>query len=200
MVELIEPQEKASLFLALAPPPRLVARLTGLLDELRADTWTLRPTESTELHFVLHFLGPTPLRLVDDLKRELGAVCHARRPFDIEIGGLGCFPDDTEPRMLTLGLQDGAGKLGELSLAMRKVLNAYRLFPLGEAGLPRLALARVDRLSRGWDPRPLRGLAFQWKDVGPCPVEEVRLMKSRGTLAGGQRYEVLAALGLGGQV
>jgi 2'-5' RNA ligase len=187
------------LFLAVPPPPHLLARLGPLLDELKADTWSLRPTEPDDLHLTLHFLGATPARLVDDLKREIGALCHARRAFDLQAGGLGCFPDDVRPRIVWAGVRDGSGKLRDLFQATRHALQAYRLFALPGDFVPHLTLARVDRLSAAWDPRLLRGLAPQWADLGDFPVEEVRLMRSREGSKDGPRYEVLASLGLGGQ-
>ena len=190
--------ETARLFLSLPPPSRLLARLGPLLDELKADTWSLRPTEPDEFHLTLHFLGPTPVRLVDDLKREIGALCHARRAFDLEAGGLGCFPNDTHPRVVWAGVRDRTGRLLELFSVSRRVLQAYRLFELPKDFVPHLTLARVEKLSAAWDPKLLRGVAPQWADLGPYPVEEVRLMRSRPGPRDGPRYEVLANLGLGG--
>jgi 2'-5' RNA ligase len=196
---LAAPGEKTPLFLAIPPPPRLLARLPALLDELKADTWSLRPVEPEDFHLTLHFLGATPARLVDDLRREIGALCHARRAFDLEAGGLGCFPDDLNPRVVWLGFRDRSGGLEELFRASRRILMAYRLFELPAEMVPHLTLARVEGLSAAWDPRLLRGLAPQWSDLGVFPVEEVRLMRRRPAGAAGPRYETLAGLGMGGQ-
>lgn len=187
------------LFLAVPPPRALLARLAPLVAELEAGTWSLRPTEAEDFHLTLHFLGATPARLVDDLKREIGALCHARRPFDVDAGGLGCFPDDAQPRVVWLGLRDKAGHLRNLFEASRRVLNAYRLFDLRADYVPHLTVARVERLSAAWDPRLLRALAPQWEHVGPYPVEEVLLMRSRPAAEAGPPYETLARLSLGGR-
>jgi 2'-5' RNA ligase len=184
------------LFLAVPPPRALLARLAPLIGELEAGTWSLRPVEADAFHLTVHFLGATPARLVDDLKREIGALCHARRPFDLGAGGLGCFPDDVQPRVVWLGLQDRAGHLQDLFEASRRVLNAYRLFELRADFVPHLTVARVDRLSAAWDPRLLRGLAPQWERLGPYPVEELLLMRSSSS-PDGPRYETLARLSLG---
>jgi 2'-5' RNA ligase len=188
--------DPARLFVSIPPPPGLDRRLDALAAQLEASTWTLRRGEPEDLHLTLHFLGATPLRVVDDLKRELGALCHARRRFDLRAGGLGCFPDDLKPRVVFAGVQDAAGKLEELFQASLKLLNAYRLFALRADFHPHLTLARVDRLSEAWDPKLLRALAPQWRDLGVYPVEELRLMRSLPPGQGGPRYEALASMAL----
>lgn len=189
-------QDTARLFLSVPCPASLSRRLEELSLGLEASTWTLRRSEAADLHLTLHFLGATPLRLVDDLKRELGALCHARRRFDLKVGGLGCFPDEQHPRVVYAGIQDSAGMLQELFQASLKLLNAYRLFALRADYRPHLTLARVEGLSAAWDPRLLRALSQQWKDLGAYPVEELNLMRSLLPGNQGPRYEALASLRL----
>lgn len=187
------------LFVAIPCPAALAARLTELQAQLAAATWELKPSDPADFHLTLHFLGPTPARVIDDLKRELGAVAHARRPFDLACGGLGCFPHEAEPRVVYTAVADPAGKLDELFQATRRVLNACRLFKLRDELTPHLTLARVTKLSAAWDPALLRGLAPQWDKLGTYPVERIQLMQSHLGREGGPRYEVLADLGMGGQ-
>jgi 2'-5' RNA ligase len=187
------------LFVAIPCPPALQARLRELQESLKASTWDLKVTEPEDLHLTLHFLGATPERVVDDLKRELGAVAHARRPFDLSCGGLGCFPDEAEPRVVYAGIHDPAGKLQDLFEATRRILNAYRLFKLRDELTPHITLARVSKLSAAWDPAILRGLAPQWEKLGGYPVEKMQLMASHLDREAGKRYEVLAEMGMGGQ-
>ena len=191
-----EAAPSARLFLAVPPPPALAVRLEGLQEALGAGTWQLTLTPPEDLHLTLHFLGATPLKLVDDLRRELGALCHARRRFDLDCGGLGCFPDEAEPRVVYAGLRDPAGRLAELFQASRRVLNAYRLFKLGEGLQPHVTLARVQRLSAAWDPALLRPLAAGAAALGPYPVERLQLMRARGGGDGPGGYETLADLAL----
>jgi 2'-5' RNA ligase len=183
------------LFLAAPCPPALAQRLAQLQGELSAATWDLALSRADDFHLTLHYLGATPERVLDDLKKELGAVCHARRPFDLACGGLGCFPDDAEPRVVWAGLSDPSGKLQDLFQASRRVLNAYRLFQLRDGLVPHLTLARVRRLSAAWDPALLRGLAPQWAALGNYPVEKLCLMESVGGQEG-PRYRPLAEFGL----
>jgi 2'-5' RNA ligase len=184
-------REALRLFLAAPCPPALAHRLGQLQAELAAATWDLAFSPPEDFHLTLHFLGATPARVLDDLKKEMGAVCHARRPFDLDCGGLGCFPDEARPRVVWAGVRDPAGHLEDLFQASRRALNAYRLFKLRDELSAHLSLARVQRLSAAWDPALLRGLARQWKELGPLPVDRLVLMESGGDREG-PRYRPLA--------
>jgi 2'-5' RNA ligase len=188
--------DEARLFLAIPPPPALWERLMQLQAALEGGSWRLKPSPPEDLHLTLHFLGATPLRVVDDLKREVGALCHSRRRFDLACGGLGCFPDEAEPRVVYAAVQDPAGKLEDLFQASRRILNAYRLFKLRDELQPHVTLARVQSLCAAWDPARLRGLAASHGALGPYPVERVQLMQSHVGVPDGPRYECLAELGL----
>jgi 2'-5' RNA ligase len=184
------------LFVAIPVPPPLQARLQEMQQALLASSWELSLSEPEDLHLTLHYLGATPARVIDDLKRELGAVAHARRPFDLRCHGLGAFPDEEEPRVLWAGVEDPHGKLAELHQATLRVLNSYRLFKLHEQLTPHLTLARVRKLSSAWSPEPLRHLAKESGGLGRLPVEQVRLYRSREREEAGPHYECLAELAL----
>lgn len=181
--------EGPRLYVAIPLPEALRTRLTELQTALLSPLWDLKLSEAADFHLTLHYLGATPERVIDDLKRELGALAHARRPFDLECRGLGCFPDDSDPRVLWAGVLDPHGRLQELFEASRRVLNAYRLFKLGDSLTPHLTLARVRRLSAAWKPEPWRALAQDTGSLGRLPVEELRLMES-------PQHHCLAALRL----
>lgn len=167
-----------SLFLAIPIPAGLAGRLGELQEALVSPFWDLALSPSQDLHLTLHYLGPTPERTVDDLKRELGALAHARRPFDLPVQGLGAFPHDADPRVLWAGVGDPHGRLDELFHATRRVLDAYRLFRLRGGLQPHLTLARVRRLGAAWRPEPWRALAEGVGSLGTLPVERMVLMRS----------------------
>jgi 2'-5' RNA ligase len=184
------------LFVAVPVPAALQAKLAELQQALVAPLWDLSLSQPEDLHLTLHYLGPTPARVIDDLKRELGAVAHARRPFDLRCSGLGAFPDEAEPRVLWAGVEDPHGRLAELHQATLRVLNAYRLFKLHDQLTPHLTLARVRKLSAAWSPEPLRRLGADAAGLGLIPVEQIRLYRSRGGEEAGPRYEGIAQLRL----
>ncbi len=167
------------LYIAIPCPPALATRLAGLQSHLASDTWSLSLSDPPDFHLTLHFLGQTPVKVIDDLRRELGAVAHARRPFDLRVKGLGAFPHWDEPAILWAAVQDGSGRLAELHQASLRVLNAYRLFKLSDAYSPHITLARVKKISAAWDARRLQVLSGWDEALGLYPVEELRLMRSQ---------------------
>jgi 2'-5' RNA ligase len=182
------------LFVAAPLPAALRASLLELQARLEAPLWELSLVRPEDFHLTLHFLGSTPKRVLDDLKRELGALCHARRPFDLALRGLGAFPNETEPRVLWTGVEDSHGRLRELFEASRRCLNAYRLFKLREDLTPHITLARVRRLAGAWSPEPLRVLQKETGRLGGLPVERLVLFRSREPGEAGIPYEALAEL------
>lgn len=182
------------LFVAAPLPAALRASLLELQARLEAPLWELSLVRPEDFHLTLHFLGSTPKRVLDDLKRELGALCHARRPFDLALRGLGAFPNETEPRVLWTGVEDSHGRLRELFEASRRCLNAYRLFKLREDLTPHITLARVRRLAGAWSPEPLRVLQRETGRLGVLPVERLVLFRSREPGEAGIPYEALAEL------
>jgi 2'-5' RNA ligase len=178
------------LFLALPVPPELARRLGSLQDELASSDWKIRWTPPAKLHLTLHFLGETPENLLEDLHHELGALMHARRPFDLKVGGLGAFPSWEDPKVLWAGVSGPGAVLEELFAASYKILKNYRIFQLRENFTPHLTLGRVTDLSPAWEAGRLKGLLPQWNDLGRLPVEGLRLMRSRPGPAD-QDYEIL---------
>lgn len=173
------PEGSWRLYLSIPCPVGLGGRLADLQSQLAADTWSLRNSDPQDFHLTLHFLGQTPVRIIDDLRREIGAVAHARRPFDLKVKGLGVFPSWESPGILWAGVQDPSGHLAELHQTALRVLNSYRLFKLNEHYTPHITLARVKKTSAAWDPRRLQALSGWDEALGAYPVDELRLMRSQ---------------------
>jgi 2'-5' RNA ligase len=117
----------------------LEARQRALAPEVEGARWV--GTEA--LHLTLAFLG-------DVLDTDLNAVCLAvaepvrdRPPFDLEVRGLGAFPDPSRPRVLWAGV---VGDLDALNAVQKSVFDAatragYR--PADERFHPHITLARL---------------------------------------------------------
>ncbi len=170
--------ETLRLFIALPCPAALTGRLTTLSHELDSSDWQLSFTPPEQFHLTLHFLGPTPARLLEDLGKELSAWAHARRAFDLRLGGLDVFPNWESPRVLWTGFSGQTSLLQELYGSSRRLLSAKRLFDLPADYVPHLTLARVQDLRPTWDPSRVQALLPQWQDLGTFSVEKVQLIQS----------------------
>lgn len=96
------------------------------------------------LHITLRFLGPTP----DMRQREVGAVvAEAARgvaPFRIVLAGGGAFPNQYRPRVLWIGIAQGARELAEIAGRINVDLSKLGWTPDDRPFNPHLTLARTD--------------------------------------------------------
>lgn len=93
---------------------RLAAELSAQLAASGADyKWV----EEQNLHITLRFLGATP---ESELARITEAMrwAAARPPFEIAFGGLGAFSSWQDPRVIWIGVVQGAAELSALAAAL----------------------------------------------------------------------------------
>ena len=142
------------------------------------------------LHLTLRFLGATPDERQPALVEAIAAAARGVAPFRVVLSGGGAFPDQYHPRVLWIGIDEGADQLAALARSLGE-----HLVPLGwtredRALAPHLTLARTDGVP-GADERARRlievaeGISLGWQ------ADRIVLYKSilgRGP----SRYEVVA--------
>ena len=174
------------LFVAVDLDAAVRASIGTLMEQLRhaADraakarvTWAA----ADRVHITLHFLGETPESQVSPLAAAVSQPLKIGA-FNLALGGLGTFPPRGRPRVLWLGVREGAGALGKVHVELGR-----RLAALGIAVDPRPFAAHVT-LARFREPAPLSIRdAIERVDaghVGACRVREVTLYHSRLGRAG----------------
>lgn len=178
------------LFVAVSPPPDVVAHLESVVGPLRDDA--LRWTLTDSWHLTLSFYGEVADGRVDDLTARLARAARRHRSMSLTLAGAGRFGS----RALWVGctgdtaglrrLADSAAAAGRRVGARAEEVRSYR---------PHLTMARA---SRPVDLRPyvaaLRGYE------GPTWVaESIALVRSY--LGAGEdrraRHETLATFALG---
>lgn len=183
-------------FIAVGVPPEIAG---ALWEEGRAAKGAggVRWTRPESIHLTLKFLGGIPAEKGGAVIDALGRAVEGIAPFDLEVRGLGAFPNDRAPRVVWAGL---IGKLDAL-MGLRDAVErevAPLWFPTEERGFsPHLTFGRIKE--------PRRNEAFShWlaerreKVFGRFRVGGVLLMESRLS-PGGSVYTVVgeAALGAG---
>ena len=178
-IELDEPARTACAAAARRLRDRLTQRRVGL---------DVRWVPEENLHITLWFLGEVQdaeaTRLSDALQSTWQTL-----PFPITIAGAGAFPPSGPPRILWLGVTDGAERMRQLYAEL-----AERVEPLGfererRPYHPHVTIARVKESNRS-AARDARS-ALQTIDAAvSLPVGTVTLFRSR-TGSGGARYEPL---------
>lgn len=131
------------------------------------------------IHLTLKFLGNIAASHMDFLKQLLHQTADSHQPFDMQIGGIGSFPNSKLPRVLWAGVHAPADLA---SLQKTIETGAARLGYEKEARpfSPHLTLGRV---RQGIDSRDLQKISaalngIQIGNIGSARVDAVHLYKS----------------------
>lgn len=114
-------------FIAIDLPPSIQESLDKQTTRLRQTLGDdfIRWVPAPNMHLTLKFLGSLPLSHLDFIKRMLTQTAESTPQFDLQISGLGSFPNSKRPRVLWVGIhaptvlaslqktiEDGATRLG----------------------------------------------------------------------------------------
>ena len=188
-------------FVAVLLDDAVRASVDAEIERLRPWSRAVAWVPSANLHVTLKFLGEQSDARLADATAAIAEVASGASPFGLAFHGLGAFPGLERPRILWIGMADGAG-------AARAVQTGL------EAALERRGFARDDR---PWHPHLTIGRVFderRWRrEAGPglgpaiaegsrrafgsVTVSHVSLMRS-DLSPRGARYRELARTALGG--
>lgn len=88
------------------------------LDEIEKQTLRLRQmlgndiirwVPSQNMHLTMKFIGDIAASHVDFLRQMLTREAESHKPFDLQLGGLGSFPNPKQPRILWIGIHAPVG-------------------------------------------------------------------------------------------
>ncbi len=138
-------------FVAVDVSPSIRNAAGRLIHRLSAESVDFNWVEKENLHITLNFLGdveetevPAVCRLVEETVSDFGS-------FEVSIKGLGCFPKPEKPRVMWMGVDEGAAELTELHVRLADALETLR-FPRDRNDFrPHLTLGRLRRGGR-WNP------------------------------------------------
>lgn len=128
------------LFVAVHLPTELTDRAAALLPAALPALKRVRPEL---MHLTLAFLGWTPDERLDAVNEAARAAAAGHRAFDLTLSGAGRFPASGRPRVVWLGIGDGAGALAALADSVTAQLRERQLTFDDRPFAPHLTLARV---------------------------------------------------------
>jgi len=168
--------------------PLLLGRLERLKDAVVATGVPMKPVETQNLHITLRFIGETPRHRAEEIADQVLSTIK-REKFDIVLRGLGAFPGPYRPRVVWVGVGEGADELTAIRDQVEDGLRRLGFRPERNRFVPHVTLARV----KGSRNLPaLTRLIQDMSDyeVGRMRVSSVRLKKSTLTPRG-PIYETL---------
>ena len=179
--------EQIRSFIAIELPREVKSALARLQDKLKAaGSAPVRWVDPGSIHLTLKFLGDIDTGITGRITSVLGEAARGTHPFNIEVSGLGVFPNIRRVQIVWVGLTGELEKLGQL----QKRIEAG-LIPLGfpaeaRAFTPHLTIARV-RDYAGSDERQRLGQLIERTGFNAqytIKVDAVQLMRSQLTREG----------------
>lgn len=152
----------------------VVARALGE----RVPRGSVRWVRPEQMHLTLCFLGDTPLEQLLAVQQAMDAAVGGRKPFELQLEGVGCFPTLSRPRVVWVGLAAAGGGESAPLLALKSNLDKA-LSPLGRPPEDRPFRAHLT-LGRVKDERAVKGVDWSVEVAPlPVPVTAIRLIESR---------------------
>lgn len=152
------------IFVAVAVHPALREAVRTLERRLEEAGVTPRWIVPENLHFTLRFLGRISPAQLTRVRRAAQDAAAETAPFRISLSGVGAFPTTRRPRVVWVGITEGADAMKTLANRLDDALARQR-FPKESRPLqPHLTLARIR------DPRQADGLEAAAASLGALEV------------------------------
>ncbi len=95
-------------FIAIELPDPVKSCLTQLQDEFKKCKADIRWVNPGNVHLTLKFLGNIKEEMLQTIINSMKKVCSSTNPFNLEIKGIGMFPNIKSPRVLWLGVENNS--------------------------------------------------------------------------------------------
>jgi len=120
------------------PILKRIADVQALLAKTGAD---LKLVEPKNIHITLRFLGNITMQIAEKIYEEMKKVQFT--PFDVKLHGVGAFPNLRYPRVLWVGITQGADQLRGIFSQLEPRLRGLGFQPDPKGFSPHLTIARV---------------------------------------------------------
>lgn len=141
-------------FVAVELPSKNLDSVADLVSSLRQERLSsLQLIKPENAHLTLKFLGQVPVSRLTELRKTLDKVAFNKEAFQIAFEGLGGFPNNINPSILWVGLNDTDGFLQMLASALDEALAPMGFRPETRKFTAHITLARLKHNSTGIDRR-----------------------------------------------
>jgi RNA 2',3'-cyclic 3'-phosphodiesterase len=155
------------LFVSIDLPEEVQQKLDSWLPSLRG----LRKTDPGQIHLTLFFLGEVSSNEAGTVPGLLQEIRF--EPFDMQIRGIGTFPDENKPKVIWAGVEE----IESLMNLQKDVEHAVKQFNPEAAGRPYIPHITLARVKGRFNPKHYPGI-FETKESVSFHVNHFSLKKS----------------------
>jgi 2'-5' RNA ligase len=179
--------EKIRSFIAIELPGELKQALTELQRKFKsAGSLPVKWVDPGNIHLTLKFLGDIDAADTSKIITALEEAVRGLPPFNLEVRGLGVFPNMSRIQIIWVGLYGDLGKLSQLQKRIETSLKPLGFPPEARPFSPHLTLARVRDFAHPDERQKLGKLisAASFEEKYAINVNAINLMKSQLTREG----------------
>ncbi|MGA1871313.1 MAG: RNA 2',3'-cyclic phosphodiesterase [bacterium] len=182
-------------FIAILLPENIKLNLDELSQKLKnnldSTSTKISWIRSESIHLTLKFLGTIDPAQVKPILQKLNDIACTTQPFSITMEGLGVFPNFSHPRVLWVGIKEGAKEICHLQRRVEEKMKEVGFTIEKKEFNAHCTLGRIKSIqSRGVIARAFHAIENQ--KIGVMEVNKINLMKST-LLASGAVYEQLGS-------
>jgi 2'-5' RNA ligase len=123
----------------------LLNTIRSEIPNLRMDVKLAKPKNS---HITLKFLGDTEKELIPNIIENISETIREVREFEFICEGIGVFPNPSRPRVLWIGISEGADRISNLSSKIETSLTKLGFSKESREFHPHITVGRVRRNKR----------------------------------------------------
>lgn len=130
-------------FIAIPIPEECRIMLNRLQQNLRAFRSDVRWVAIPSIHLTLKFLGEANPEILPELAKSIESAVKAQAGFELRLHGLGCFPNQRNPRVIWCGIDGETERLSVLHQNVETACISFGFAPENRVFHPHLTLGRV---------------------------------------------------------
>lgn len=152
-------------------------------EELKRAAAGVKWVEPKNLHVTLKFLGETHESLIPGITEAMHKAVRSQPPFRVIVKGVGAFPSVRRPRVIWLGIGEGADTLSAIAERIEEELAELGFEPEGRPFRAHITLGRL-RTPRRIEPLTAELELMGARECGGMSCDRVVLMRSELSRSG----------------
>ncbi|HSW39447.1 MAG TPA: RNA 2',3'-cyclic phosphodiesterase [Acidobacteriota bacterium] len=131
-------------FIAIAIPNNCLKVIERVQNDLRSCRAEARWVSAGSMHLTLKFLGDVDPAIIPALAEALDSAARTATMMSLRLGGLGCFPNIQQPRVVWCGLDGEIDKLARLQSMIENTCSRFGFARENRTFHPHLTLGRIN--------------------------------------------------------